>query len=1346
MEVIASSTSKGINMSYYDDYDDDYDYDYDDYDVIDHMTNDPIDFQIYGYGGFGYDTSHIAPDEERSEMCISASKGDLHTVMDIVEQAAAISDEDQRRVINYARRWTEVDYRASGFTKEWTWFDLSPVAAAAIMGHHEVVQYLLEQGADPTLKGCPDDSGSFDALGAAKRAWDFGRNNAISNNLQRCTDLVTVANLFWNTATYANPHYSATARAKFSNRCKNNRMLQEALQSVPAISEYPEKKLSDADLEHLKETAISPINDYDESKCVPKIAQQPIILSGGAGKGTRGTRHTHVSTPLRTDSYDHTEVTFFRPDGDTETKDVQWCLDNGFFEVEKGLWSGKWYYEKHGNGKNNKSSRSAVHFSLYDISSPPHSKNDTATTSKPPVSNTDYLTIRIRDQVGQTKRYKLKPTTKMKRMFDTYTKQTGVDSDSLHFKFCGVIIQPDETPATLGPKLGLKDDSIIKCCRNPDMPKFNEAILSGFVADCASQSSLRQSDPPSSNRDPVLDDARPMAAAVECNVSNADAMGEQKLSSEQKKKKAASTSTNSAPSLFTFGNEGSTAQESKDEKKINSTSFSFSHDKANVNAILNNGEQERDTSPFSFDKAAAIKPSFSVGSSEKKKKKKATMKTTPINTSNLFSETFEHKDVESPFHFGKAAVVKPSFSVGSSEKKKKMKATINTTPINNSNLFGSSFEHKDVESPFSFGKAAVAKPSFSCGSSEKKKAATSTSANRQTQDSSVLFRVMEGKTSSLPYHFGCTASTLVGGPPRSGTSPSPTFVFGSNVQSPVVPKTVSSKFDSNKTNLISIESAISMLESLPTHEILPHHAARIKVLAQMLEGAAEKKDVVRPTLLEEETPKRASIERDDARDDHFGHICSAVFDDEYLLSSILYFVGSLAMSETCYDWFVGIENPKPYSTEDLFRVHHDFQLIEFIRQSGTPSNALVCKKWKSFVLGEKGREALKIILNEQDKKLINLAKEVVGDKSMPWSARILAMAIANDTTSLYRALEDREDESQGIGAAFKEAGLLDYDDQTLRSLQVECPSGHPFYQQCLGAQNFERDVTCYREDTVDDWCELFSSNIAYAAASVGSVGALSILREAHGPGLCSTWFDDKGGNFIGNLVLYSCRFPLLGGLVSSIQYLLEHDSSDHVTLHLRHFGCNGNSLHLAAARGHKSLVKALLEGGMDPCRPCTRISSAKHSDLRDRCVKELPLASDWASVRGHHDVASLLRQHQSILRPDLRSPNLHYQTGKLSKFFPDRGYGFIQPEGVFVHLTKLRWNSEDSNGYPSPGQKLCFTVTTDSRRRKRAHLILDGIDFSHLRLPLPQWEAEMAWQRYEWCDSDFDESDEDSGY
>lgn len=36
-------------------------------------------------------------------------------------------------------------------------------------------------------------------------------------------------------------------------------------------------------------------------------------------------------------------VTFSRPGGDHEGKDVMWCLDNGFREIQDGVWSGNWH-------------------------------------------------------------------------------------------------------------------------------------------------------------------------------------------------------------------------------------------------------------------------------------------------------------------------------------------------------------------------------------------------------------------------------------------------------------------------------------------------------------------------------------------------------------------------------------------------------------------------------------------------------------------------------------------------------------------------------------------------------------------------------------------------------------------------------------------------------------------------------------------------------------------------------------------------------------------------------------------------------------------------------------------
>ena len=94
----------------------------------------------------------MADVEERSEISIAIARGDLISVQKIVNAATSIQD----KTINYARIWGE--HNNSYATDDdptrtsTNWFDITPLTLAAMRGHHDIVEYLLRQGADPTLR------------------------------------------------------------------------------------------------------------------------------------------------------------------------------------------------------------------------------------------------------------------------------------------------------------------------------------------------------------------------------------------------------------------------------------------------------------------------------------------------------------------------------------------------------------------------------------------------------------------------------------------------------------------------------------------------------------------------------------------------------------------------------------------------------------------------------------------------------------------------------------------------------------------------------------------------------------------------------------------------------------------------------------------------------------------------------------------------------------------------------------------------------------------------------------------------------------------------------------------
>ncbi|KAL7477732.1 hypothetical protein ACHAW6_003522 [Cyclotella cf. meneghiniana] len=69
------------------------------------------------------------------------------------------------------------------------------------------------------------------------------------------------------------------------------------------------------------------------------------------------------------------------------------------------------------------------------------------------------ITIRVRDQTGEETFFKIKKSTKMSKVFESYASRKGVQTASLRFLLDGERIPPDATPKTLE----LDDQDQIDC-------------------------------------------------------------------------------------------------------------------------------------------------------------------------------------------------------------------------------------------------------------------------------------------------------------------------------------------------------------------------------------------------------------------------------------------------------------------------------------------------------------------------------------------------------------------------------------------------------------------------------------------------------------------------------------------------------------------------------------------------------------------------------------------------------------------------------------------------------------------------------------------------------------------
>ncbi|EEC47933.1 small ubiquitin-like modifier [Phaeodactylum tricornutum CCAP 1055/1] len=84
---------------------------------------------------------------------------------------------------------------------------------------------------------------------------------------------------------------------------------------------------------------------------------------------------------------------------------------------------------------------------------------DVPATTEDVKESAESITVRVRDQTGEETFFKIKKTTKMQKVFETYATRKGVQVNSLRFLLDGDRITPDQTPKMLE----LEDQDQIDC-------------------------------------------------------------------------------------------------------------------------------------------------------------------------------------------------------------------------------------------------------------------------------------------------------------------------------------------------------------------------------------------------------------------------------------------------------------------------------------------------------------------------------------------------------------------------------------------------------------------------------------------------------------------------------------------------------------------------------------------------------------------------------------------------------------------------------------------------------------------------------------------------------------------
>mmetsp|Transcript_16346 Transcript_16346/g.36088 ORF Transcript_16346/g.36088 Transcript_16346/m.36088 type:complete len:294 (+) Transcript_16346:120-1001(+) len=237
----------------------------------------------------------MATVEPRSRLAQAVLRHDLDAVKRLVGSAA--SPAERKRIINYASRWTEDHkaYQSAENPKESTeWFDVTPLTLAVTRGNHAIVEYLLHNGADPTLKGVsiadvevPNDEGVAIYLLPHLHVNAFGAANHLSNKVRTCRrtkDLVRVSKPFWRKAAYSESSAFRHNRDEFTNVPVNSQWLRDALLAVPAIEGYPLRAV-DYNENLVKNNILHRKREEEVARALQLKQQQEIVFEYSAEYG-----------------------------------------------------------------------------------------------------------------------------------------------------------------------------------------------------------------------------------------------------------------------------------------------------------------------------------------------------------------------------------------------------------------------------------------------------------------------------------------------------------------------------------------------------------------------------------------------------------------------------------------------------------------------------------------------------------------------------------------------------------------------------------------------------------------------------------------------------------------------------------------------------------------------------------------------------------------------------------------------------------------------------------------------------------------------------------------------------